>query len=259
MGALLAALLLAFPVAACARVPSCERTQLRLISRARAVRLGRQAWKRALAGRGLETGTARADRVERVGRRLAATGCAVHAWRFDLVRDDATADAYVLPGGTVALTTGLLAIVPGDDALAGILAHEMGHDLAHHGLERLSHAVLCGGAPLLLEGDLSDASPAARARVMEALGLGGPGGAGHPYVRLQEYEADGLGLRLMVRAGYNPHAAVRLWERLATRAPTLVATHPDAASRAARLARLVPKVLSEERPTAAEAPAAAPR
>ena len=103
-----------------------------------------------------------------------------------------------------------------------------------------------------IEAGLGGQEAVVREPIMAALGLGTEVGFLLPYSRLHESEADAIGLRLMVRAGYSPHEAAHLWERMAAaeteHKPELLSTHPDPLTRAKRSAELILRIVAEERP-----------
>ena len=241
----------------CGSVPYSDRSQLRLISEPQERQMGIDAYQALLKDKAIETGTTQAQLVEDVGRRLAAVSGRDYEWEFKLVKDDGVVNAFCLPGGKIAVYTGILPITQNADGLATVMGHEIAHALARHGAERVSQQLVAQTVLTVAEAGLSGQSETVRAPVMAALGLGSEVGILLPYSRLQENEADAIGLRLMVRAGYNPHEAVRLWERMAAtggeRPPELLSTHPDPTDRAARIATLIPRVLAEERGTPAGA------
>jgi len=254
-GVLVAAVFLgALGVGGCGSVPYSERSQLRLVSESQAQTMGVQAYAEILKGKPIEVGTARAAMVERVGRRLAAVTGKNYAWEFKLVQEDKTVNAFCLPGGKIAVYTGILPFTQNEDGLAAVMGHEIGHALARHGAERVSHQIASESALSVIEAGLGQTSPLMQRPIMAALGLGTQVGIMLPYSRMHEHEADSIGLRLMVRAGYNPHEAVRLWERMGgapgERPPEFLSTHPEPRERAARIASQIPAVLAEERRTA---------
>ena len=236
----------------CSSVPHSDRSQLRLISEADEIRMGLDAYSEILKDKTIETGTANAALVEEVGRRLAAVAGKNYEWEFKLVKDDKVVNAFCLPGGKIAIYTGILPVTQNADGLAAVMGHEIAHALARHGGERVSQQMVSQAALLAVEVGLGGQSAAVREPIMAALGLGTEVGIMLPYSRLHENEADAIGLRLMVRAGYNPHEAVRLWERMAAleknRKPELLSTHPDPLNRAKRISELIPRVVAEERP-----------
>lgn len=235
----------------CSSVPYTERSQLRLLPEAQEVSMGVQAYQEILKDKSIETGSERSAMIERVGRRLAAVSGKNYAWEFKLVQADDTVNAFCLPGGKIAVYTGILPYTQNEDGLAAVMGHEIAHAIARHGAERVSQQVLTESALTIVQAGLGQVSPAAQGPVMAALGVGTEVGIMLPYSRLHEHEADTIGLRLMVRAGYNPHEAVRLWERMATipgeRPPPWMSTHPEPRERAQRIAGQIPAVLAEER------------
>ena len=235
----------------CSSVPYTERSQLRLLPESQELAMGAQAYQEILKDKAIEVGSERAAMVERVGRRLAAVAGKSYQWEFKLVQDDKTVNAFCLPGGKIAVYTGILPYTQNEDGLAAVMGHEIAHALARHGAERVSQQLLTESALTIVQAGLGQASPVVQGPVMAALGVGTEVGIMLPYSRIHEHEADSIGLRLMVRAGYNPHEAVRLWERMATmpgeRPPEWLSTHPEPADRAKRIASQIPAVLAEER------------
>ncbi len=244
----------ALAVTACGSVPFTERSQLRLISESQEISMGIEAYQEILKDERVITGTPEAEMVQRVGRRIAATTGENFQWEFKLIDDPDTVNAFCLPGGKVAVYTGILPITQNEDGLAAVIGHEVAHATAHHGAERVSQELISQGVLGVAEVSLGGADAETRDVVMAGLGLGTQVGFTLPYSRTHEYEADAIGLRYLVRAGYNPHESVRLWQRMAAqggeRQPEFLSTHPEPAARAERLARLIPKVVAEERAAA---------
>ena len=131
-----------------------------------------------------------------------------------MIKDDKTANAWVMPGGKAAVYTGILPYTRNETGLAVVLGHEVAHAIAGHGNERMSQGLLAqmGGAALSVA--LSENSPATQNLFMQAYGAGATVGLLLPYSRLNESEADRTGLTLMARAGYDPREAVPFWERM---------------------------------------------
>ena len=155
------------------------------------------------------------EQVTRVGQRIAdATGRTDYQWEFKVI-DDPQANAFCLPGGKVAVYTGILPITRDDAGLAAVLGHEVAHAIARHGGERMSQT----------HRSCRPASPRRRRRwpatirvvvqsVTALLGAGASVGLLLPWSRSQESEADHLGLIYMAKAGYHPIAARDLWVRM---------------------------------------------
>jgi predicted Zn-dependent protease len=153
------------------------------------------------------------------------------------VFENTAPNAFVLPGGHVGVTTGLLKIVDNDDQLAAVIGHEAGHVVARHAAERQSQTM----ASSLLLGVLGATVGGGTGQAINSYG-GDAAKYGFllPFSRKQELEADRLGVDFMQRAGYRPREAVTLWEHMqaqggASSTPQLASTHPSDATRIAAL------------------------
>lgn len=213
MKKLLAAVLL---LAACQSVPYTNRRSLLLVSAAEEAALGESEYKNALGKAKLSRDAAENARLQRVGERLArAANKADYKWEFALIDDPKTVNAWCLPGGKVAVYTGILPVTKDDDGLAVVLGHEISHALARHGSERMSQGMVAqlGGAAL----STAMASKPAQVQQLaaQAYGVGANVGVLLPFSRSQESEADHIGLILMAKAGYDPESAVGFWQRMA--------------------------------------------
>lgn len=154
-------------------------------------------------------------------------------WEVQIVGDD-NANAFALPGGRIGVNRGMFKIATDQDQLAVVLGHELAHVVARHGAERVSDnyaaqaAVLAGTVYAGSRG--TDTGYAAA-----ALGLGAEVGILLPFSRTQESEADVLGQRYMAEAGFDPRAAVTLWQKMGaqggSKPPAFLSTHPSSAKR----------------------------
>lgn len=198
--------------------------------------------------------------LQRLGERLSEASGREYAWEFRLLDAPTVVNAFALPGGKVAVYTGLLKVTQNEDALAAVVGHEIAHVTANHGNERMTQNAI--GQGTLMAADLaldnwSSLEGEERVLVSSALGMGAQVGVLLPYSRVHESEADEIGLRYLVRAGYDPEEAPKLWERMAELSrgsqadpfQALLATHPDPLDRAARLRELIPVIVAEERGT----------
>jgi predicted Zn-dependent protease len=175
--------------------------------------------------------------VRAVGQRVVeAAGLGGRPWDYAVFEDTAP-NAFVLPGGHVGVTSGLLLLVDNDDQLAAVIGHEAGHVVAHHAAERQSQTV----ASSLVLGVLGAAAGSSEAA--QAISDYGKTGAKYgfllPFSRKQELEADRLGVDFVQRAGYRPHEAVVLWLHMQAQggssSPQFASTHPSDAARIAAL------------------------
>src|SRR2546426_1197613 len=187
---------------------------------------------------------------------------------YTLSLHDALPISFALPGGKIAVYTGIFPVAKNEAGLAAILGHEVTHALARHGAERMSQGLL---AQIGLEAASialgSGTNPAVGQATMAALGLGVNVGVLLPFSRAHESEADHIGLLLAAQAGYDPHEAIHVWERMEQlskgQPPEFLSTHPGHGTRIKQLEEWMPEALSDYRPQpsfhAADLPALAPR
>jgi predicted Zn-dependent protease len=253
--ALLGALLAAGVVTACETVPYTGRSQLQFMSPQQESQLGAQAYQQTLAKTKLSTDAAASEMVTRVGSRVAAvTGHPEYQWEYRLIQDDKQVNAFALPGGKVAVYTGMLLITRDENGLAAVLSHEIGHVIARHGGERVSQQMLVNVGLETTMAALSRGNPATVQAVASLLGAGATVGVLLPWSRAQESEADHLGLILMAKAGYDPHAARDLWVRMAAtskgsgKPPEFLSTHPSEPTRIQQIEAWMPEAMQYYRP-----------
>jgi predicted Zn-dependent protease len=246
-------------IAACATVPITERKSLHLVPESELLSLSLQQYREVLQQSTLSEDPRKTAMVRKVGNDIARAAETFlrekglqgeirnYAWEFNLIQDDQTVNAWVMPGGKAAVYTGILPYTRDETGLAVVLGHEVAHALADHGNERLSQALLTQMGGLALSVALSSQPKETQALAMAAFGAGATVGFILPYSRLHESEADHIGLILMARAGYDPRAAVPFWERMnqapGSRPPELLSTHPAPETRIADIKALLPEAL----------------
>ena len=172
-------------------------------------------------------------RLARIGRPLALAAERPDLnWSFTVL-DSPDLNAFVLPNGRVGFFRGLLDLARSDDEVGSVLGHEIGHILARHPAERVSHQLAAQAGVTLAQLVMSSGENAQYAdEVGAALGLGAQFGIILPYARNHELEADRVGVGLMRKAGMDPAAAVTFWERMSRaarrddRPPEVLSTHP---------------------------------
>ena len=150
-------------------------------------------------------------------------------WQVELF-DSPDINAFALPGGRIGVYTGFFKAVKNQDQLAAVLGHEVAHVLARHSNERLSQSQLANMGMLAADTALGDSTY--REPAMAALGIGAQVGVLLPYSRIQESEADVLGLQLMAMAGFNPEQSIVLWQNMSqatgkNKQSELLSTHPS--------------------------------
>jgi predicted Zn-dependent protease len=181
-------------------------------------------------------------------------------WTYYVV-DSATPNAFCLPGGYVAVYTGILDITGNNDGrvsladlddvdkLAVVMGHEIGHALAHHGAARMSTQQLLQIGQMAVAVGMGDMSAGQQQMVMQAFGVAAQGGF-LAFSRDHETQADKIGLDLLVRACYDPREAPELWERMGEigngqRPPEWMSTHPASETRAENFRKWMPDAIAE--------------
>lgn len=240
---------------ACKTVPFTGRRNLVLISADQEKRLGLDAYREALGKEKASGDAEKVALVRRVGQRLAAAAERPDFdWEFNLLENDKLVNAWCLPGGKVAVYTGLLPVAKDEAGLAVVMGHEIAHALARHGAERMSQGLIAQTGGVLLDVALAQKPEQTRALYQQAYGAGVQVGALLPFSRAQESEADHIGLILMAKAGYDPRAAADFWGRMAAAGGgqddglgKYLSTHPSHGDRIKRIQELTPEALKHYR------------
>ncbi len=155
-------------------------------------------------------------------------------WAVAVIQSD-QANAFCLPGGKMAVYTGILPIAKTTDALAAVMGHEIAHALLRHGSERMAQQKLVQIGSVAAGMATNDMDPRQQQMVMAALGAGAKFGIMLPFSRDHESEADYVGLMLLAAACYNPEESIALWQRMGAeggpRPPEFMSTHPSGETR----------------------------
>ncbi|WP_407401419.1 M48 family metallopeptidase [Chryseobacterium sp.] len=167
-----------------------------------------------------------------------------YQWEFNLIQDNQV-NAWCMPGGKVAVYTGILPITKDETGLAVVMGHEVSHALAGHGNERISQAMVAQYGGQILGGAISNSQWAS---VFQKAYPIGSQVALLKYGRTQESEADKMGLNLMAIAGYDPRQAIPFWTRMAasssgSQQPEFLSTHPNSDTRISDIQKDLPKAL----------------
>ncbi len=245
----------------CVTNPYTKRWQLLLIPQSYETNLGAQAYQDVLSDPNVKVSRdpAEEDPVQRVSARIIeaakhskyAESAKVFQWDVTVIKDDKTKNAFALPGGKIAVFTGIFPVAENEAGLAAIIGHEVVHALARHGSERMSQGVLAQvglvGAAIAIQ--TQGFSPTTSQAAMSALGVGTQVGVLLPYSRAHESEADHIGLLLAAEAGYDPHEAVYVWERMqrssgGQQPQEFLSTHPGHETRIKRLTEKMPEALA---------------
>lgn len=243
----------------CSTVPLTGRKQLSLVGDAEINQAAAASYSQLLSDPKTTVikGTSDAQRVKLVGSQLAAAierylnqnGYANQYnfnWEFNLIKSDEV-NAWCMPGGKVAVYSGLMPIAKNDAGLATVMGHEIGHAIARHSAERMSQELAAQAGGAVVGAATNNKSAATQAIINQLYGIGGQLTL-LKYSRDQESEADRLGLTFMAMAGYDPHEAVTFWERMAAQnkggsPPEFLSTHPADATRIAAIQKAIPEAM----------------
>lgn len=259
VGGLIAAIWLMLMFQGCAEVPITQRKGLHLVPETELLSMSFQQYNDVLKKSKLSTDTRKVEMVRRVGIRIAKSAETFltetgqqdkiknYKWEFNLIEEDKTVNAWVMPGGKAAVYTGILPFTQNETGLAVVLGHEVAHALADHGNERMSEALVANMGGMALSVALSQRPQQTQQLFMKVYGVGANVGFLLPYSRLHESEADRIGLTLMARAGYDPREAIPFWQRMSSqegqRPPQLLSTHPAPETRVADIKKYLPEAL----------------
>jgi predicted Zn-dependent protease len=242
----------------CSKVPVTGRQQLNLIPSSTILSMSNNEYDTFLKEHRLSGDTQQTETVRRVGGRIQravesyfrqnnlSSQLAGYEWEFNLVEDKA-ANAWCMPGGKVVVYTGILPITRTEAGLAVVMGHEIAHAVAEHGNERMSQGLLTQLGGMALSEALSSKPTQTRQLWMTAFGVGTQVGALLPFSRLQETEADRLGLIFMAMAGYDPNEAVSFWQRMSASSsgapPEFLSTHPSDKTRIDNIKKTIPEAM----------------
>jgi predicted Zn-dependent protease len=244
----------------CQTVPITGRQQLSLIPSDSVLSMSFQSYNEYLSKNTVITDTEDARMVKRVGQRIQKAveqyfsdhnmrnQLQGYKWEFNLFADKSV-NAWCMPGGKVAVYTGILPISKDETGLAVVMGHEISHAVAKHGDERMSQGLLTQMGGMLLTEALSQKPKETANLFLGAYGIGTQVGILLPYSRVHESEADRLGLIFMAMAGYDPHEAVDFWQRMSeskqgASPPEFLSTHPADATRIRNIKQLIPEAMT---------------
>jgi predicted Zn-dependent protease len=242
-------LLLTLLAAACETVPVTGRSQIVLLSADEETKLGVAAYQDIIGKAKVSSDPAQNELVRRVGSRIAAVSGLQAQWEYRVI-EDKSANAFALPGGKIAVHTGMLPVARDEAGLAAVLGHEVAHVTARHSGERMSQQLIAQMG-FSVAGSVVGASP----EFTQQLGSIAAGALLLPFSRSQESEADHIGLVYMAKAGYDPRAARDLWIRMGELSggqsqPEFLSTHPSATTRVKQIEGWMPEALQHYRPAA---------
>jgi predicted Zn-dependent protease len=245
--------------ASCTRNPVTHRREFDLVPNNEVLSLSSTSYKDVISKSKLSANAEQTAMVKRVGTRIEAAVTEYlkknnldkelegYNWEFNLV-DDPQVNAWCMPGGKVVVYTGILPVCQGEDGLATVLGHEISHAIAKHGNERMSEGLVTqlGGAALQVA--LSSKPAATQSLFLAAYGAGSQLGVSLPFSRMQESEADHMGLIFMAMAGYNPNKALEFWQRMMAQSkggkqPAFLSDHPADQQRISDIQKELPEAM----------------
>jgi predicted Zn-dependent protease len=244
----------------CSKVPVTDRTQLNLLPESQLAGMALEQYNQVMRESDVVPASdPQAQLVQNVGMKITngveqymsqkgmKNRVSDYKWEFKLIREN-VANAWAMPGGKVAIYTGILPITKTEAGLATVMGHEVAHAVARHGNERMSQMMVAQLGGVALDVALSEKTQQTRQIFNTAYAVGAQVGVLLPYSRLQESEADKLGLIFMAVAGYDPRESTAFWQRMqaesgGAKMPEFLSTHPSHGTRQETLQKFMPEAL----------------
>ena len=246
-------------LSSCGTVPVTGRRQLSFIPSSKMLSMSFQQYKQFMETNRVSPDIRNTQMVKRVGRNiqnaveqyLSENNMSVklkdYRWEFNLI-DNTEPNAWAMPGGKVVVYSGILDATRDETGLAVVMGHEIAHAIAEHGRERMSQQLIAQMGSNALSSVLKNSPAQAQEIWMSVFGAGAQYGALLPFGRLQESEADHLGLIFMAMAGYDPNKAVDFWTRMSElqkgqTPPEFMSTHPSDETRIRKINQTIPEAM----------------
>ena len=245
----------------CSTVPITERKQLSIIPESRINSQAAKAYEQFRIKTKLITKGKKLNEIKKIGKKMEFAVSAFFknqgkkdptknfTWDYLLVDNDKVVNAWCMPGGKIAVYTGLLKITKNTHALSIVMGHEIAHAVARHSVERMSHAMTINLGTTVADIFLGGAINRTRSTVGQNTGMDiFQLGIMNPFGRKQETEADYLGLIFASLSGYDIRESVKLWERMAEKnkgkePPAFLSTHPSSKKRIENLNNWISEVI----------------
>jgi predicted Zn-dependent protease len=245
----------------CSTVPITERKQLSIIPESRINNQAAKAYEQFRLKSKLITKGNKLNEIKEIGKKIEFSVSAFFinqgkkdptrnfSWDYVLVDNDKVVNAWCMPGGKIAVYTGLLKITKNKHALSIVMGHEIAHAVARHSVERMSHAMTINLGTTVADIFLGGAINRTRNTVGQNTGMDiFQLGIMNPFGRKQETEADYLGLIFSSLSGYDIRESVKLWQRMAEKnkgkePPVFLSTHPSSKKRIENLNNWISEVI----------------
>ena len=253
-------------ITSCSTAPITERKQLKLLPESTINRQAAQLYERVKSKTKLSSDKKKLDEIKTIGERIENAVSSYFQsinqrdptynfqWEYILVDNDKIKNAWCMPGGKIAVYTGILKVTKNTDGLAAVMGHEIAHAVAKHSIERASRAVILNvgtaAVDIFTGGAISNTQ---RTTGVDVAGMLRTFGIDNPFGRKQETEADYLGLIFSSLAGFDIRESVKVWERMkeefkGQEPPEWMSTHPSSARRIESLKKWIPEIIVEYPP-----------
>jgi predicted Zn-dependent protease len=252
-------LIISFFLTSCSTVPITGRKQLSIIPSSTMLSMSFQQYDEFLKNNKLSNDQDKTQMVKTIGKKIQKAVEEYFAennmsyelkgydWEFNLV-ESKEVNAWAMPGGKVVVYEGMLPVAKDEAGMAVVMGHEIAHAIAEHGGERMSQGLVAQMGGMALTKAVKEQPVKTQQLWMTAFGIGAQYGVILPYSRLQESEADHLGLIFMAMAGYDPNKAIDFLERMAKTKnkqapPEFMSTHPSDETRIRKAKKAIPEVM----------------
>ena len=255
-----------FGLHACTSVPITDRKQLRLIPESKLNAQAEKLYEKVKEKEKLSKDIASLNKIKNIGAKIENSITEYFArsnqpdptanfrWEYILIENKKVKNAWCMPGGKIAVYTGILKVTKNKDGLAAVMGHEIAHAVAKHSVERASRSVLLRTSTSVIDilsgGALSKVN---QATGMNSVGLLAQIGIMNPFNRKQESEADYLGMIFSSLSGYDIRETVKIWERMkkenkGKEPPVFMSTHPSSTNRIKQINEWMNEVILEYPP-----------
>ena len=255
-----------FGINACSTVPITERKQLRIIPESKLNAQAAKAYEKIKEKAKLSKDISSLNKIKNIGARIENSISEYFfrnnqidptenfEWEYILIENKKVRNAWCMPGGKIAVYTGMLDVTKNDNGLAALMGHEIAHAVAKHSVERMSRGALVNVGTTILDiatkGAISNVN---RSTGMDTVGLLSEIGIMNPFNRKQESEADYLGLIFSSLSGYDIRETIKMWERMkkankGKEPPEFLSTHPSSTNRINNISQWINEITLEYPP-----------